>query len=116
MQRLRLMLLSLTASHSRERRRDIRNSRRGKVGILVMADTRSQYDPRLEMGREIGLKLDREAVRDTGMGRRVRRRGRSIRCGQRRRLGICRSGWSSITICRWISRSVCFGRSQALTG
>ena len=123
-QRLRLMLRSLTASltcnPSRGRPRDIRNSRRGKGEILVMADTRSRCGPRLEMGlemvqgmgREIGPKLDR----DTGTGRQVRRRGRSIRCGLRHRLDICRSGWSSITICRWISRNVCFGRSQALTG
>ena len=118
--RLHLMLLSLTASHRRERHRDVRNSRRGKVGILEaikgMTDIRSQCAPRLEMGKEIDLKLDREADRDTGMGRRVRSRGRSTRCGLRRRLGICRSGWRSTSTCRWISRSVSFARSRVLTG
>ena len=102
MQRLHLMLLSLICNPSRERRRDVRNSRNGKVGILVMADARSQCDPRSEMvqgtGREIGLELDREVGLDMGMGRRVRSRGRSIRCGLRRRPDIYRSGWPSTRI------------------
>ena len=93
---LRSLIASLVCNPSRERRRGIRNSRRDKVRVMV--DTRSQFAPRL------------------GMGRLVRSRGRSIRCGLRRRLGICRSGWRSTTICRWISRSACFGRSRALIG
>ena len=118
--RLRLMFRSLTASLQPGRRRGIRSSHRGKVGIPEairgMADIRSRFGRHRDMGRGTRQGTDLEIGPDMDMGRRVRSRVRSIRCGLRRRLGICRSGWRSTSTCRWISRSICFGRSRVLTG
>lgn len=108
---LHLMPRSLTRNRRQGRRRGVRSNLRGKGEILAMGDMRSRrgrcqetgLETDLETGRETGLQM----FPDMGMGSRVRRCVRRIRCGLRRRRGICRSGWPSTRTSLWSSRSAC---------
>jgi hypothetical protein len=83
----RLTFLSLTVSriaNPRLGRRGILSSHRGRLGEIL---------PGIRL--QAGLRRDMDPDMDRGMGRRVL----PIRCGLRRRRGICRSGWRSTRTC-----------------